>query len=115
MKQLRRSIVVLGLTGALGMGLVPSAHAQQAGLVNVNIEDIAVNIQDLLDAQLAIQNVAVPIGIAANVCNVNAAVLALQEVSGQDAECDADVRQNVRQRGFIRFVNEQNNEFIANQ
>lgn len=113
MKQLRRSIVVLGLTGALGMGLVPSAHAQQAGLVNVNIEDVDVVLQDLIDAQLVIQNVAVPIGIAANVCDVNAAVLANQIVEDGDAECTAKNNQFVEQRAFVRMVNQQNNEAIT--
>lgn len=113
MKHLKRSILVLGLTGALGMGLVPSAQAQQAGLVNVNIEDVSVVLQDLVDANLVIQNVAVPIGIAANVCDVNAAVLAAAIVDTGEANCTASNEQDVTQRGFVRMVNQQNNEAIA--
>jgi hypothetical protein len=113
MKHLRRSIVALGLTGVLGMGLVPSAQAQQAGLVNVNIEDVNVILQDLVDANLVIQNVAVPIGIAANVCDVNAAVLAAAAITSNDANCRATNNQKVTQKGFVHFVNEENNKAIA--
>ena len=35
----------------------------------------------------------VPIGIAANLCNINAAVLAQQLVNDQEARCTAVVRQ----------------------
>lgn len=49
--------------------------AEQEGLVNVNISDIVVQ---------------APIGIAANICDVNANVLAEQVRLG-GAECDAEV------------------------
>jgi hypothetical protein len=46
----------------------------QRGLINLNIEDNVVQI---------------PIGIAANVCNVSAAILA-QQIRTGDASCDAE-------------------------
>ena len=75
-------------------GLVVSASAQQAGLVNVNIEDviddIAIDIN--VEENQILDNVGVvvqaPIGVAANVCNVAANVLAQAAQEG-DANCDA--------------------------
>jgi hypothetical protein len=67
-------------TGALALGLVSPAAAQQEGLVNVDI-DVTNNVV----------NVQVPIGVAANVCGVNAAVLATGPQS-TDPVCEADVR-----------------------
>ena len=93
----------LMLAGALALGTaslaVPAAAQVQlpAGLVNVTVgnvvlEDILTDIEitalndlDILnDNQIQVQ---VPIGIAANVCNVSAAVLA-QQAAGA-APCDA--------------------------
>ena len=56
-----------------------AASNQQSGLVNVNLQDIT--------AQVPV-SVAVPIGVAADVCNVSAAVLAQQNNTGQ-AACTA--------------------------
>jgi hypothetical protein len=56
------------------MAVAPASAARQNGLVNINIEDNIVQ---------------VPIGIAANVCDVNAAVLAAIVDTG-DTECDAE-------------------------
>lgn len=50
------------------------APTAQEGLVNVNVEDVVIQ---------------VPVGIAANICDVNANVLARQ-MRGGGAECDAD-------------------------
>ena len=61
---------VLSLSG----GGVAAAQTQQEGLVNVNVENVTAQ---------------VPIGIAANVCDVNANVLA-EQLRGGGAECDAD-------------------------
>jgi hypothetical protein len=56
-----------------------AASNHQSGLVNVNLQDIAIQVPVSL---------AVPIGVAANVCDVNANVLAHQAKSGS-ATCDA--------------------------
>jgi len=72
----RARVTALIAAGALSLGGAGSAAAQtqQEGLVNVNVENVTAQ---------------VPIGIAANVCDVNANVLAEQLRMG-GAECDAD-------------------------
>jgi len=56
-----------------------SANNNQSGLVNVNLQDIAIQVP---------VSVAVPVGVAANVCGVNANVLANQLQNGS-ASCSA--------------------------
>lgn len=74
-------------------GCVLSAGAafaqQQEGLVNVNVGDIQADIARDLDVNVSQVPVTVqaPIGVAANVCDVSAAVLARQRAEG--ASCDA--------------------------
>ena len=68
------------------------AAAQQNGLVNVNVSDIRVDLEDVIAHNIGVQIpvnaiVQVPIGIAANVCNVSAAVLAKQAADA--APCNA--------------------------
>ncbi len=94
----------LMLAGALALGTatfaVPAAAQVQlpAGLVNVTVGNVilqdiltdveitALNDLDILnDNQIQVQ---VPVGIAANVCNVSAAVLAKQAAGA--APCDAE-------------------------
>ena len=65
-----------------------------SGLVAVNIQDVDILNNVLNDTQIAALNelavpvtVQVPVGIAANVCNVSAAVLAKQAADA--APCDA--------------------------
>ena len=72
----RARLTALVATGAMSLGAAGAAEAQtqQEGLVNVNVENVTAQ---------------VPIGIAANVCDVNANVLAEQLRQG-GAECDAD-------------------------
>ena len=66
-----------------------------AGLVNVRIGDVTLLNNFLNDTQVAALNgldvpvtVQVPVGVAANVCGVDANVLASQKKNG-DATCDA--------------------------
>ncbi|MBA3527143.1 MAG: hypothetical protein H0T82_09520 [Sphingomonas sp.] len=70
--------------------------AQQAGLVNVEIGDVSILNDFLNDTQIAALNnlnvpitVQVPIGVAANVCDVSANVLAQQAKNG-GATCTAE-------------------------
>ena len=71
----------------------PAAGQAQNGLVNVNVSDVSVVLEDIIaDNNINVQVpvaavVQVPIGIAANVCNVSAAVLA-QQAAGA-APCEA--------------------------
>lgn len=66
---------------------------KQSGLVNVNVSDIAVDLNRIISdnnisAQVPVNAiVAVPVGIAANVCKVSAAVLARQAADA--APCNA--------------------------
>ena len=54
--------------------------ATQRGLVNVHFDDVTIQL---------------PIGIAANVCDVNAAVLAAAIADTGNAECEAEVDQDL--------------------
>jgi hypothetical protein len=73
----------------------PAQNNAQGGLVNVNVQDVTVLQNFLNDTQIAALNnlnvpitVQVPVGVAANVCNVSANVLARQ-ARGGNATCDA--------------------------
>jgi len=79
----------LGMDGGNGGGA-----NNQTGLVNVNITDLTLQIP---------VSVALPIGIAANVCGVNVA-------SGQlaDNECDAENTSEAMSNALARAIFEQN-------
>ena len=90
---MRRSTHVASLifAGTLTLGAISTAFgAQQAGLVNVNIQDVAQNIaRDInVDVSQIPVTVQVPVGVAANVCGVAANVLAQKTQTG-DADCKA--------------------------
>jgi hypothetical protein len=98
--------IVTALTAAFMLfGAVP-AMAQpvtggpvvSGGLVNVNVSDIDLGV---------IANVQVPIGIAANVCGVQAAVLAQDFAQDGEAECDATVDQAAESDIFQKFADRQ--------
>jgi hypothetical protein len=57
-------------------GPAAAAPPQQSGLVNVNVTDLTVQ---------------VPVGVAANICDVNVAVLVGTLLADDAADCDADV------------------------
>ncbi|MBD1916903.1 MULTISPECIES: hypothetical protein [Cyanophyceae] len=79
--------------GALSLGLAQGVHAQQQqnGLVNVGLSDVLNDLAIALDVNVGNIPVTVqaPIGVAANVCDVNANVLA-EQVRNGGAECDAE-------------------------
>ena len=64
--------------GMLALAPVAAAQPQQEGLVNVLVQDVVLQ---------------VPIGVAANVCGVDAAVLATQEEDAPVTCGDATVNQ----------------------
>ena len=73
---MKRVIAVLAVAMLMVFSTVAPALAQrQVGLVNIIIEDVVV---------------AVPVAVAANVCNVNANVIAAQFIGEQEAVCTAD-------------------------
>jgi hypothetical protein len=89
MRKTRRVVASLFASGLLAMGVAaPTASAQPVitgGLVNITVFDV-LNNNDV--------NVQVPIGIAANVCGINAAVIAHQEVA-QPIDCSSSTTQDL--------------------
>lgn len=82
--------ILLAAPLALGLFAAP-ALAQQSGLVNVNLGDVVLRdiASDInVDVSQIPVTVQVPVGVAANVCGVNANVLAQQRNAGT-ATCDA--------------------------
>ncbi len=77
-------------TGALSLGLAGPASAKgplvKGGLVNVNVTDV-LNGNEV--------NVQIPIGVAANVCNVQANVLAQGGIQGPPRDCTASTTQDL--------------------
>ena len=85
----------LALAIVFSLVLTPALAQRQEGLVNVNVSNVLndLNISDNLNNN----TVQVPIGVAANVCGVNANVLA-QQGRGGTASCTAkNVSQALRQ------------------
>jgi hypothetical protein len=83
----KRTLAVLTTAGAIGGGVaVPTASAQQQGLVNVEVTNVLNN---------NTVQVAVPINAAANVCGVTVAVLAAQLQNGP-VTCTAGANQQFR-------------------
>ncbi|MFL6206418.1 MAG: hypothetical protein ACJ739_13820 [Acidimicrobiales bacterium] len=76
-----RTLIATSALALAGSGLLgASASAQpvtQDGLVNVNVTDVAVQ---------------VPVGVAANICDVNVAVL-VNTFLDQPSDCNADTEQ----------------------
>lgn len=79
-----RTTTALVASIALAIGAAP-AIAQNSGLVVVDLSnadvanDLARNLKVNVSDITALANVAIPIGLAANVCDVNANVLAAQK------------------------------------
>lgn len=79
--------------GALSLVLANGVHAQdQDGLVNVNLTDINLDIAEDINVNVSQIPVTVqaPIGVAANVCDINANVLAADVEDDGVANCDAE-------------------------
>ena len=79
---LKQTLVAAAAAVSIASVAIP-ASAQQNGLVNVTITDVSILNDFLNDTQIAALNnlnvpitVQAPIGVAANVCGVSAAVLA---------------------------------------
>jgi hypothetical protein len=84
---MRKLVATLFLTGALAVGATaPAASAQPVitgGLVNITVVDVLNNNTVTLDRTV---NVALALGIAANVCDVTVGVLA-QQLNTGSATC----------------------------
>jgi len=84
-----RCIAVLA-SSAIALGAALSAQAQQSGLVNVDVSNLRADIAKDINvnvSQIPV-NVQVPVGVAANVCGVDANVLARQD-KGSSPSCQA--------------------------
>jgi hypothetical protein len=85
------------IAAGLALGTTPALAQVDVGggLVDVTVQDVSVLNNFLNDAQIAALNnvgpttVQVPVGVAANVCGVDANVLAQQEKAG-GATCTAE-------------------------
>ena len=80
----RLAIPALAVLGLFGSATPAAAANNQSGLVNVYVQGITVQ---------------VPIGVAANVCDISAAVLAAQARSGS-ANCTAASTSNALNRAI---------------
>ena len=89
LKRAKALVAATAVASTLTVGaMAPSAVAQQTGLVNVEIVGNNVIVSPQVGA-----NLQVPIGIAANVCDVNVAVLAAVYDAGGTRTCDSTVSQ----------------------
>jgi hypothetical protein len=93
---------------SLGSGAPVQAQVVGGGLVVVNISDVIDDIA--LDLNVDVSQIPVtvqaPIGVAANVCDVNANVLAAQRRGGA-AECDAETTSTALNRIVQRDITRQ--------
>jgi hypothetical protein len=87
---MHRPILAIASSAVISLGAAVAAHAQQSGLVNVDVSNIRADIaKDInVNASQIPVNVQVPVGIAANVCGVDANVLA-QQKQGSTPSCQA--------------------------
>ena len=85
----RRCIAVAAFV-ATSLGATFAAQAQQEGLINVDLSNLRADIaKDInVDVSQIPVNVQVPVGVAANVCGVDANVLARQD-KGSTPNCQA--------------------------
>ena len=85
-----RKILFAAAAAALTATPALAQISNQGGLVNVDVSNVLNNLDlDLLNNSLNNNTVQVPIGIAANVCGVNANILAHQRKSGDPVKCTA--------------------------
>ena len=85
-----RRCIAIAASAAIGLGAALSAQAQQEGLINVDLSNLRADIaKDInVDVSQIPVNVQVPVGVAANVCGVDANVLARQD-KGSAPACEA--------------------------
>ena len=85
-----RRCIAIAAFAAIGLGSTMAAQAQQEGLVNVDLSNVRADIAKDINvnvSQIPV-NAQVPVGIAANVCGVDANVLARQD-KGSTPSCQA--------------------------
>jgi hypothetical protein len=104
---------ILALAAGAVLMSAPAVAQQQSGLVNVNVSDIEVELERIISdnnitAQVPVNAiVAVPVGIAANVCNVSAAVLARQAADAAHCEATSETASNNEIASLARVLQRQ--------
>ncbi len=90
---------------ALAAVAVGPVLAQPSGLVNVSLNNVANNIAQNLSVDVSQIPVSVqaPIGVAANVCGIDANVLA-QQAQGGAANCAATTTSNALNQIVLRQI-----------
>lgn len=86
----RTKLLLAAISSAATLILAPAGYAQQSGVVNVDIHNVANNIAKNINVDVSQIPVTVqaPVSVAATVCGVAAAVLSQQAASG-NASCTA--------------------------
>jgi len=104
MKTSKQKLAILMAGVAMAFGGVTAVMAQQSGLVNVDISNVANNIAKNIsvDVSQIPVTVQVPIGVAANVCGVNANVLAQQGAG--TANCAAKTTSTALDQVVLRQI-----------
>ena len=106
-----RKVMAIAATAALFSA--PAIAQQQGGLVNVNVSDINVELTRIISdnnitAQIPVNAiVSVPVGIAANICNVSAAVLAQQAADAAPCEATNETASNNEIASLARVLQRQ--------
>src|SRR5919198_1412871 len=99
MSRIKRSLCAATAAASLVAGIAAPASAQQGeqnGLVNVAVVDV-------LNNNNVVANVQVPVGIAANVCDVPVTLLASQVHTGS-ANCTANANGTADAQNIIRSL-----------
>ena len=87
---LKRTLMTAAVAVGMTAAALPAA-AQQNGLVNVDVSNVLNNLDlDLLNNSLNNNTVQVPIGVAANVCGIDANIIAQQRKRDGSYTCTAD-------------------------
>jgi len=85
-----KKIIIAAALASFAVGPAFAQATAQGGLVNVNVSNVLNDLElDLLNNSLNNNTVQVPIGVAANVCGVDANVLAKQRKAGSPVNCTA--------------------------
>lgn len=105
---------IMALAAGAALFAAPAAAQIQAGnLVNVNVSDISVDLSRIasdnnIDVQVPVNAiVAVPVGIAANICNVSAAVLARQAADAEPCEATSETATENEIKSLARVLQRQ--------
>ena len=102
---MRKMMIAAAIAALATPAVAQVSNSNQGGLVNVDLSQIQVQLQDILSHNnVSVQvpaNVQVPIGVAAQICGINAAVLARQDAA---LSCPGTVANNSTANAVARAV-----------